>query len=103
MMQSGAIEGGSVHEAPANPPPKTVIQQPATPVHDLNVPYEATDDYEAPSADTLFPQVGDLGFSPLRDLSMRVYSAFRSSTFTLAAARFVRPVEFCVLLQASAL
>eukprot|EP00249_Psilotum_nudum_P020948 c27911_g1_i2 orf=359-1345(+) len=49
MMQSGAIQstaetflgkGGTV---------------PITPVHDLNVPYEATEEYETPTAEMLFP------------------------------------------------
>lgn len=30
---------------------------PPTPVHDLNVPYQETDDYEAPTAEMLFPPV----------------------------------------------
>lgn len=30
---------------------------PITPVHDLNVPYEGTEEYETPTAEILFPPV----------------------------------------------
>lgn len=55
-MQSGAIKEGSVHESLAIPAPKPVTQAPATPVHDLNVPYEATEEYENPP-NMAYPQV----------------------------------------------
>uniref|UniRef100_A0A0D6R524 Uncharacterized protein n=1 Tax=Araucaria cunninghamii TaxID=56994 RepID=A0A0D6R524_ARACU len=48
MMQSG-----SVLERPANPLPRGANVP--TPVHDLNVPYEATEEYETPTAEMLFP------------------------------------------------
>lgn len=56
MMQSGAIKEGSVHESPAISAPKPVTQAPATPVHDLNVPYEATEEYDNPP-NMAYPQV----------------------------------------------
>ncbi|KAL4336018.1 hypothetical protein GQ457_07G042090 [Hibiscus cannabinus] len=52
MMQAGAIVGpierssGQKQPAPGGP---------ITPVHDLNVPYEGTEEYETPTADMLFP------------------------------------------------
>ncbi|XP_039041494.1 transcription initiation factor IIA subunit 1-like [Hibiscus syriacus] len=52
MMQAGAIVGpierssGQKQHAPGGP---------ITPVHDLNVPYEGTEEYETPTADMLFP------------------------------------------------
>ncbi|XP_047332896.1 transcription initiation factor IIA large subunit-like [Impatiens glandulifera] len=50
MMQSGAIVG---------PIDRTNIQKSVpggpTPVHDLNVPYDGTDEYETPTADMIFP------------------------------------------------
>lgn len=57
LVQSGAIQEASGHEAPANPAAKPVSQAVATPVHDLNVPYVATEEYEAPSNDTTFSRV----------------------------------------------
>ncbi|KAL4332636.1 hypothetical protein GQ457_07G034890 [Hibiscus cannabinus] len=52
MMQAGAIVGpierssGQKQPAPGGP---------ITPVHDLNVPYEGTEEFETPTADMLFP------------------------------------------------
>ncbi|GMI81758.1 hypothetical protein like AT1G07480 [Hibiscus trionum] len=52
MMQAGAIVGpierssGQKQPAPGGP---------ITPVHDLNVPYQGTEEYETPTADMLFP------------------------------------------------
>ncbi|KAI3984795.1 hypothetical protein MKX01_039412 [Papaver californicum] len=47
MMQCGVIQG-QTDRAPRGPGFPT-------PVHDLNVPYEATEEYETPTADMLFP------------------------------------------------
>ncbi|KAG0622759.1 hypothetical protein M758_3G121200 [Ceratodon purpureus] len=57
LVQSGAIQESSGHEAPANPASKPTSQAVATPVHDLNVPYVATEEYEAPSNDMSFSRV----------------------------------------------
>lgn len=56
MVQQGAIQQGAVHEAPGSAPSKQVAQVPPTPILDMNVPFEATDEYEAPSTDMNFPQ-----------------------------------------------
>ncbi|KAH9324845.1 hypothetical protein KI387_005023, partial [Taxus chinensis] len=48
MMQTGAVL-----ERTANPPPRG--PNVPTPVHDLNVPYEPTEEYETPTAEMLFP------------------------------------------------
>jgi len=57
LVQSGAIQEAPGHEAPANPVAKPISQAVATPVHDLNEPYVATEEYEAPSNDMTFPRV----------------------------------------------
>jgi transcription initiation factor TFIIA large subunit len=49
MMQAGAILGPIDRSASA----KSTAG--ITPVHDLNVPYEGTEEYETPTADLLFP------------------------------------------------
>ncbi|XP_022944122.1 transcription initiation factor IIA subunit 1-like isoform X1 [Cucurbita moschata] len=51
MMQAGAVNGPIERSAPSKPTPGG----PITPVHDLNVPYEGTEEYETPTADLLFP------------------------------------------------
>lgn len=51
MMQAGAILGPIERSSAARPTPGG----PITPVHDLNVPYEGTEEYETPTADMLFP------------------------------------------------
>ncbi|RZB84250.1 transcription initiation factor IIA large subunit-like isoform X1 [Glycine soja] len=51
MMQAGAVLGPIERSTAAKPTPGG----PITPVHDLNVPYEGTDEYETPTADMLFP------------------------------------------------
>ncbi|KAK9734727.1 hypothetical protein RND81_04G159600 [Saponaria officinalis] len=54
MMHAGAVL--PQHERPVVP--KTVPGMPGagvTPVHDLNVPYEGTEEYETPTAEMLFP------------------------------------------------
>lgn len=55
MMQAGVIcgpiERGSGQKPPPPPPP------PITPVHDLNVPYDGSEEYETPTAEILFPPV----------------------------------------------
>lgn len=53
MMQAGAILGPIDRSAASKPTPGG----PITPVHDLNVPYEGTEEYETPTADLLFPPV----------------------------------------------
>ncbi|KGN47152.2 hypothetical protein Csa_020606 [Cucumis sativus] len=53
MMQAGAVTGPIERSAPSKPTPGG----PITPVHDLNVPYEGTEEYETPTADLLFPPV----------------------------------------------
>ncbi|KAE8711441.1 serine/arginine repetitive matrix protein 1-like isoform X1 [Hibiscus syriacus] len=52
MMQAGVILG-PIHRSSGQkqPMPGCAI----TPVHDLNVPYEGTEEYETPTADMLFP------------------------------------------------
>lgn len=53
MMQAGVI-CGPIDRSSA---PKLVPGAPITPVHDLNVPYEGTEEYETPTAEMLFPPV----------------------------------------------
>ncbi|BBN08159.1 transcription initiation factor TFIIA large subunit [Marchantia polymorpha subsp. ruderalis] len=60
MMQAGAIQGGPPTEAapapvPAPAAPAKGVAAPVTPVHDLNVPYEATEEYQTPTVEMLFP------------------------------------------------
>ncbi|KAJ6904384.1 transcription initiation factor IIA subunit 1-like isoform X1 [Populus alba x Populus x berolinensis] len=52
MMQAVAI-CGTMERSSANKLP--VPGGPITPVHDLNVPYEGTEEYETPTAEMLFP------------------------------------------------
>ncbi|XP_027181431.1 transcription initiation factor IIA large subunit-like isoform X1 [Coffea eugenioides] len=49
MMQAGAILGPIERSSAPKATPGV------TPVHDLNVPYEGTEEYETPTADMLFP------------------------------------------------
>lgn len=49
------MQTGVVLERPVNPPPRGANVP--TPVHDLNVPYEATKEYETPTTKMLFPPV----------------------------------------------
>ncbi|KAK7261512.1 hypothetical protein RIF29_27826 [Crotalaria pallida] len=51
MMQAGVILG-PIERTTA---PKPTPGGPITPVHDLNVPYEGTEEYETPTAEILFP------------------------------------------------
>lgn len=51
MMQAGSILGPIERSAA----PRLAPGGPITPVHDLNVPYEGTEEYETPTADMLFP------------------------------------------------
>lgn len=51
MMQAGVVNAPIERSAAAKPTPGV------TPVHDLNVPYEGTEEYETPTADLLFPPV----------------------------------------------
>jgi hypothetical protein len=57
LSSSGAIQESAGHEAPANQAARPTSQAVATPVHDLNVPYVATEEYEAPSNDMPFSRV----------------------------------------------
>lgn len=50
-MQAGVVSGPI--DRSSAPKPATGI----TPVHDLNVPYEGTEEYETPTAEILFPPV----------------------------------------------
>ncbi|KAK7257828.1 hypothetical protein RIF29_32083 [Crotalaria pallida] len=51
MMQAGAILGPIERSSAPKPTPGG----PITPVHDLNMPYEGTEEYETPTAEILFP------------------------------------------------
>ncbi|KAF7805427.1 transcription initiation factor IIA large subunit-like [Senna tora] len=51
MIQAGVILGPIERSTAAKPTPGG----PITPVHDLNVPYEGTEEYETPTAEILFP------------------------------------------------
>ncbi|KAL2489012.1 Transcription factor IIA [Forsythia ovata] len=53
MMQAGAILGPIDRSAMHKAAPGVPITP--NPVHDLNVPYEGTEEYETPTADLLFP------------------------------------------------
>jgi len=53
MMQAGAVLGPIERSTAAKPTPGG----PITPVHDLNMPYEGTEEYETPTAEMLFPPV----------------------------------------------
>jgi len=59
MMQAGAVLGPIERSTAAKPTPGG----PITPVHDLNMPYEGTEEYETPTAEMLFPPVS---FGPRR-------------------------------------
>ena len=52
-MHAGAILGPSERPSVPKAAPGAAI----TPVHDLNVPYEGTEEYETPTAEMLFPPV----------------------------------------------
>ncbi|CAK8575951.1 unnamed protein product [Lathyrus sativus] len=52
MIQAGAVLGPIERSAAANRP---TPGGPITPVHDLNVPYEGTEEYETPTAEILSP------------------------------------------------
>ncbi|XVF05461.1 hypothetical protein REPUB_Repub05bG0174200 [Reevesia pubescens] len=52
MMQAGVICGPIDRSSGQKQP---TPGGPITPVHDLNVPYEGTEEYETPTADMLFP------------------------------------------------
>ncbi|XP_042482627.1 transcription initiation factor IIA large subunit-like [Macadamia integrifolia] len=51
MMQYGVVTGPIERSSGQKP----ATGGPITPVHDLNVPYEGTEEYETPTADMLFP------------------------------------------------
>jgi transcription initiation factor TFIIA large subunit len=54
-MQAGVLSGPIVRSS-AN---KQLVPGGLTPVHDLNVPYEGTEEYETPTAEILFPPVSN--------------------------------------------
>ncbi|KAL5706767.1 hypothetical protein ACHQM5_024891 [Ranunculus cassubicifolius] len=55
-MQCGVICGPIERQSlPKLPPPMPGTAGGPTPVHDLSVPYEPTEDYETPTAEMLFP------------------------------------------------
>ncbi|XP_027341172.1 transcription initiation factor IIA large subunit-like isoform X3 [Abrus precatorius] len=51
MIQAGVVLGPIERSTAAKPMPGG----PITPVHDLNMPYEGTEEYETPTAEILFP------------------------------------------------
>ncbi|GMH12254.1 hypothetical protein Nepgr_014095 [Nepenthes gracilis] len=51
LMQAGAI----LNPVERPSAPKSAAGGPITPFHDLNVPYEGTEEYETPTAEMLFP------------------------------------------------
>lgn len=51
-MQAGVVNNPIERSAAKGTPGSGV-----TPVHDLNVPYEGTEEYETPTAEMLFPPV----------------------------------------------
>lgn len=53
MMQAGVLLGPIERNSGQRQP----IPGGPTPVHDLNVPYEQTEEYETPTAEILFPPV----------------------------------------------
>lgn len=53
MMQAGVVNTPIERAVASKPTPGSAI----TPVHDLNVPYEGTEEYETPTAEILFPPV----------------------------------------------
>ena len=55
MMQAGAISGPIERSSTS----KQLVPGGLTPVHDLNVPYEGTEEYETPTAEILFPSVSN--------------------------------------------
>ena len=52
-MQAGVVTGPI--ERSTAPKPTSGASVPTPPVHDLNVPYEGTEEYETPTAEILFP------------------------------------------------
>lgn len=55
MVQAGVVTGPIER---SNAPKQTSgAPAPTPPVHDLNVPYEGTEEYETPTAEILFPPV----------------------------------------------
>lgn len=53
MMQAGVIVGPIDRSSAARQAPGGAV----APVHDLNVPYEGSEEYETPTAEMLFPPV----------------------------------------------
>lgn len=77
-MQAGAILGPIDRSSAQKPVPGG----PITPVHDLNVPYEGTEEYETPTAEILFPPVS---FSLMWSLSfsLLLYAVIRLHIYIL--------------------
>ena len=57
-MQAGVVTGPI--ERSTAPKQTSGASVPTPPVHDLNVPYEGTEEYETPTAEILFPPVSSL-------------------------------------------
>lgn len=53
MMQAGVVHAPIERSTAPKPTPGGAV----TPVHDLNMPYEGTEEYETPTAEILFPPV----------------------------------------------
>jgi hypothetical protein len=70
MLHCGAISGTIDRtRAPAAPAGGTPAAGATPPVHDLNVPYEATsEEYATPTADMLFPPVSSTKSPPISPL-----------------------------------
>jgi len=54
MMQAGVLNGPIERSSAQKPTPGGPL------THDLNVPYEGTEEYETPTAEMLFPPVSEL-------------------------------------------
>ena len=58
-MQAGVLSGPIERSSAQRPTPGGPL------THDLNVPYEGTEEYETPTAEMLFPPVSTLSFTCL--------------------------------------
>jgi transcription initiation factor TFIIA large subunit len=61
MIQAGVVIGPIERTGGPKPTPGGSV-----PVHDLNVPYEGTEEYETPTAEMLFPPVSLCFFLSLK-------------------------------------
>lgn len=75
MIQAGVVIGPIDRTGAPKPTPGG----PITPVHDLNVPYEGTEEYETPTAEMLFPPVSSYFLFPHRDGICLVVDSFKSN------------------------